>query len=188
MDGESISRTESTPTEDNTAGTVKPVDLKWVTPVVFVISVCSIVTFVGLILFCKCFRTAICQCMCCCFPCCQPTESVVGVDTESASDSGSAQPQLPPQPPPPLPPLPIPFPPQSMPPMSNPPSMQPSMPIATRTFKAPIQSMVPGRRPATSMSNYASPSTAPPAAKQVARTAKIIGNILALDKGKRSKR
>lgn len=67
-----------------------------------------------------------------------------------------------------------------------PPSTQPSkyhMLAAAKTQKY-IGNLLANRRGSYQQQNT-SPNTAPPAAKQVARTAKIIGNILAPDQNKR---
>ena len=170
-------------------------NFSWLTPFIFIGCVGVIVIFTGAFLFCKCFRTTFIQCFCCCCSCCcADEESRVGDETrdsKSASGSesaGNAQVQ-PPQPPGPYVPVPQLPPAPYVPPPVPPQATQPARTqVAPRSYKQTAPA-VPGRTKTMPLqqSNYATPSTAPPAARQVARTAKIIGNILAFDKGKRRK-
>jgi len=105
-------------------------------------------------------------------------------DSGPNEDSVGARKSLPHAPPPPYIPPPLP-------PVSLPPSMpQRNQMVATAKTQKYIGNILNNnnRRPPPMMGqSYGTPSTAPPAAKQVARTAKIIGNILSFDKGRRKR-
>lgn len=169
----------------------KPESLNWLLPFITLLSGALLIIFIGCILFCRCFRILLCGCW---SPCCIGTESSVGsnIKTQSASHSGSGTntntntaSAAPPPPTTTLPPIPI-----SIYPVSHPPSArtQNTRPL-NRVDNIVIQPL-PKRTLNPMMTGNrrfgAGPSFAPPAAKQVARTAKIIGNILAFDKGRRT--
>lgn len=157
-------------------------------PYVAYVAGALLAVFILCCLFCKCFRDGcwhfIC---CCCCPCCasdrEPEPSASEYEYVDEDDSEETRPNyhppppaLPP-PPPALPPVPPLLPPGSA--HSNAPRNQAS-PIRPQRLNNNYRRSMP---PAT----YGPPGSAPPAAKQVARTAKIIGNILAYDRGKRKR-
>lgn len=138
-----------------------------------------LVTFLVLLLviavasccFCKCCRDACFQCICCCCcPCCARMLSDDGSNTdpafeESFEEAAHAQPA----------PLPPPV-----------PQRQPG-PMRTPRFPGNAFNDINRRPPPPMAQNYSGPQVAPPAARQVARTAKIIGNILAIERGRRKR-
>ena len=149
-----------------------------------------IVIAIILCILCKCVRDACWHCLCCCCcPCCSYDKEIPSTSYDLVEDEE----EMPPTHHPPPPPLPPSFP-TSLPQQASQPPMQPPQPplalphsngikmspkplrMNTYFYKRPIP-----------VASYNSPGIAPPAAKQVARTAKIIGNILAYDRGKRKR-
>lgn len=172
----------------------------WI-PYIVVIAGSLLFVFIGLCLFCKCFRAYWCSVFfCCCYDCCcaeKSTENAQSYDNQNvvmespsrsisseSNSGGNAQSRLPL--PPPLPPLPT--------PSSHPRHLHHGGPKkhhlvnTARTQKYIGNLLASGRRPPAPMSTSPSPAVAPPAAKQVARTVKIIGNILTHDNNKRRRR